>query len=123
MFLGTHSRHLLFLPLSPTLSSHVPHIPCRFFFSFNFPEEVKDLQSTIEALRSFHFSDLSSLRNLIDERDELILREESNLTAIGLYFNHIEERLSSFVVARRNILHLFRKVKRKEKAAGDMRDV
>ena len=35
--------------------------------------------------------------------NEIILREESNLTAIGSYVNQLEERLSSFSVARRDM--------------------
>ena len=48
-----------------------------------------------------HSLDLSSLQNLIDYRDDLILRAESNLTAIGSYADQINERLASFTVARR----------------------
>ena len=46
-------------------------------------------------------SNLSSLWDLIHKRNDIILRSDSNLTAIGLYVDQLEERLSSFVVARR----------------------
>ena len=45
-------------------------------------------------------SDLSSFWDLIVKSYEIILRVESNLTAIGLYVDHIEERISSFTIAR-----------------------
>ena len=38
--------------------------------------------------------------DIINERDELILRADSNLTAIGLYVNKLEDRLASFMVTR-----------------------
>ena len=49
-------------------------------------------------------SDLSSLQYQIENSDELILWAESNLTAIGLYFDQLEERLASFAVARRGMV-------------------
>ena len=33
--------------------------------------------------------------------DKLVLRVDSNLTAIGLYIDYLEESLASFVIARR----------------------
>ena len=48
-------------------------------------------------------SDLSSLQYQIENSDEIILWAESNLTAIGLYFDQLEERLASFSVARRDL--------------------
>ena len=52
-----------------------PSYPLPFFsFLFNFPPDFKGLQSTIETLRYSHSSDLSSLWDLINKRDELILR-------------------------------------------------
>ena len=61
------------------------------------------MQSTTEALRSFHSSNLSSLQYQIDKRDELILRAEPKLTAIGSYLDQLEERLASFAVTRRDM--------------------
>ena len=63
---------------------------------------MKYLWSVIVSLRPSRSSDFSSLRGLINERDELILRAESNLTTIGSYGDQLEERLASFAVAWRN---------------------
>ena len=43
-------------------------------------------------------------RELIDKRDKLILRAESNLTTIGLYIYQIKERLASFTVDSRDMV-------------------
>ena len=48
------------------------------------------MQSTTEALHSFHSSNLSYLHYQIDKRDELILRAEPKLTAIGSYVDQLE---------------------------------
>ena len=64
---------------------------------------MEDLQSTIDALRSSHPSDFSSLWYDFNKRDDIIIGADSNLTAIGSYVNQIEERISSLAVARRNM--------------------
>ena len=42
-------------------------------------------------------------KDLIDKRDGLILRAYSNLTTIGAYVNHTDERLTYFAVSRRDM--------------------
>ena len=94
----------MFLPLPPTLSPRVPHILRRFFpFILNFTLEVKDLRSTIKSLRSYHSSNLYSIWDIINERNYIVLRAYSNLTAISSYVNHIKERIYPFTFDRRDM--------------------
>ena len=64
---------------------------------------MKDLRSNIEAMGSSQPYNIYSQRNLINERDKLFLRAESNLTAIDSYLDQLEERLAAFAVASRDI--------------------
>ena len=84
------SRRLLLFTPSQIFLPCIPHILCRFSFLFNFTPEVKDMRSTIKDVCSSHSYRLSYCRHLIDKRDMIILRAESNLTTIGLYVNHLK---------------------------------
>ena len=71
-----------------------------------FEEEIVVLKATLRKLQR-EMRDKAPSHAKVEEdlktaKDDIIIRAELNLTAIGSYVNQLEERLSSFTVARRD---------------------
>ena len=78
-------------------------------------QQIDDLHEEIEVLIETHQDEVQNLQNAINDRENGIAERESNLTVIGNYVDKLEERLTDFAVARRDIERRERKCAEMEK--------
>ena len=82
-------------------------------------KEIDRLHSEIESLIVTHQEEVKSLQDSISKKQAGIQEVESNLTVIGTYVDKLEERLTDFALARREIEKRERKCREIEDVAAE----
>ena len=84
-------------------------------------KQVAKLQKEIESLIQTHRKEIAALRKAIAEKESAIQMAESNMTQIGTYVDKLEERLTDFAVARRDMESRSKELGAMEDALGSLR--